>query len=338
LPYAVDYMLSIMLHEIGLGSLGDAVSNVTNEQAKTFALNTITEVFAILLELNTNYNEFGENVYQELSDDVFSSIALQDLNINIFTSLGKIIDGIIDLVDEDSYSEVVGAVADQTKELLNPMFAGLIGEDRSAVLTGNIANAIKEADRNSWFAKEFKAIGTMFNYLFVGETVVGSDGVEEQVTPLIGGKHNLSDPNNWTYEINDFATLGKLVNAMQQTSMFKYQAENSKLNNLTNFVDSLLLQTKENILSNIEQDGDIVKDEDGYITAVTTVDGMLYNMLNNIEINLVGHVKSDGSFDWTTALPEGSLFVKTINAILKADGEKLYNIGSDGSIIKIKVI
>ncbi len=343
LPYGVDYLLKLILNELGLETVAEGLDHTSNEDAKAFAINTVSEVFAILFELNTYYNEQDELIYKELNDDIISSVRLQDLNINIFTSLGKIVDGLVDLVDEEVYQDVVASVADMTTELLKSMFEGLIGEEKSEKLCNSISLAIKESDQNGWFENEFASIGKMFNYLFVGDSITDENGNVEVVKPLIAGEHSLSDTDSWSYEINNFAIIGKLINSMQETAIFKYKpdylATGIKVNNLTYFVDSLLGKVKEDRITAIKDSGESVTlDSNNYISEVTSVDGLLYNVINTIQINLLGEAeveKNNGAFNWSKAIEEDSLFIKTIDTILKTDSEKLLDFDDENSVISI---
>ena len=329
MPTAVDYTLNIMLREIGMGTVADALQITNNQQIKTFVLNTFTEVFRIMYEFNTTYDSSGLPVYREFSEDTFGTISLKDINRNVFVSFGKIVDGIGGLFDDENYKTLVDGLGDTVADTMGSLFGELMGADDATTLSTNIGLAIKGFEKGS-FENEFTAIGDMFNYLLVGNSYKDAEGGTVNVSPLLDNTADFSFDNKdkWKFEIGNIRSIGTLLNSMQNVSIFKYKAEGESKNNLSFLFDAILQKTKADLIAEMQNttaDPSIIDDKTGFITNVSEINQVLYNAINVVQVNLNAGLDADGAFDWADALGGDDLFLGVLDDVIKQNKK----IGSD---------
>ncbi len=336
LPKGVDLMLKLLLRELEMEEVADALTALDNNSVKEFVINTFDNAFTIMLEINTTYDSSGNITYIEYSEDTISEIGLSELNETVFRSLGKIIDGVANMVDDDTYATILDKLATAIAESMEGVFASMLTVDDAKTLSGNIGNAIKTFGTETTFEKELVSISEMFDYLLIGKTVVDEEGNETVIKPLIeskDGKYTFGNAgeklSNVMNDITNLEQFGKVVNAMQEVKIFSYKAEDQDYNNLTFLLNGFLQKTKTDIKAELDAEVNevITLTANGFVNEPTTTNGLLYNIINGLQRNVTNNIKENGAYDWATGFGDTPLYSGVMADINEA-GDSIFDFSS----------
>ena len=323
LPTAVELVLDILLQQLSVERVENIDQDNIDETVKTFLTTVLDELFGIIRQLNTEKDENETKFVSFNSDDLMGQITAK-INSNILTSIGKIMDSVVDIVGENTSADVVKGLGKTLADTLKTSLVDMLGEADADRIATNISKAVGNMKAGD-FEEEFTKFGEVYN-------VITGDN------PLFDDYMNI---NNWE-------ALPKVLIELQKTKLFGYKDDSSKYNNMVDVFNSYLSKMKTSMIENLDEDS---LDEKLFIKEERIVDfnHVMYNMLNNLQINLtnIDNLDSNGAFDFQSTFYKKvknldgvetiqlrNYFFNFIDDLFKADSSELVdfsNTGSDGS-------
>ncbi|MBE5735608.1 MAG: YihY/virulence factor BrkB family protein [Clostridiales bacterium] len=314
LPECINVFLELILREMGVGDASSIIVDMTDDEIKTFVVSTIDNIFMIMFELNTTVDSSGNLVYSEYTEDNIDNIKLAEINRTVFSLAGKILDGVVQLVGPESYTEIIDEVSNDFAKSMEEALVGVISEEDATTLSGNLANALKQVGGEKTFESEFTELSDAFEYLFLGKEVTNEDGQKTYIKPLISsaeGEFTFGNIDTATDDILssiEIGGVGRVLNAMQDMSIFAYKAEDEKENNIVFLIKAILEKQKNDIKVKLDEADTTTLDTKGYILNTGEVDGLLYNMLNGIQNNIDSGLTQVGAYDWEAGIGNTTLY------------------------------
>lgn len=351
MPTTMDFLFNVVLNGLSVDNmLSVSLDNASTSTLRTMLVDIFDEAFDIMLKFNTVKDSEGNNVFRDLSGSGADELSLKDMNIRVFRSVGKILDSLTTTFTDSEYSDLMSTLGTSLTDMMKPMFDALMTEEKSNTLCKNIGLAMSEITKEQGLDEEFEAIGVLFNYLITGESIVGANGVEEKVYPLLEGEYTFGESDNWEFAITNLSTLPSVLDAMQGIKIFSYlpKAESDvKLNNATYFFDSVIDKFKSDMRESIIEEGKADSltnlSDKGYIVSdsITSVNQVLWNAFARIQKNLNEDVnKTTGAYAWKTSFGNANKFFDFMEMLLDSMGDSdnnLLNLGAEGNIIQLLI-
>ncbi len=316
MPMGIEVVLKALLQEAGVTNAGEILAGDSKETVKNFLMSTFNEVFAVLLELNTGYDANNNMVYIEYeTEDDWGNITLGKISKNMFTSLGKILDNIAGLVNEEVYKDAIASVAKNLNNIATEGLKEMMGEDPASKVGANLESALNALTGEGAFAKELTAVGEVY------QTIFNNNG-------LFKGEFALNDKDNWQWQINNLSALGNALDALQETTLLGYVNTGDKYNTINIIFTAMLDKVKTDMVDT----NSLSLDLNGYIESPSVMEHAVYNIINLINYNISNQC-INGKVDWSNTFDKCAKAIGVITDIINA--EKTDDVDSIDMVLEI---